>query len=83
MWERRAKFNSTTAQLVTIMQLGLLLVMNRTMSASTVLYIAMMIAIIVGVDLLFLRNKPLERLIVNVGIVVLFAAVYLQFVKKG
>jgi predicted tellurium resistance membrane protein TerC len=53
------------------------------MSTSTVVYIVVMIAIIVGIDLLFLRSKPLERLIVNVGIVVLFLTVYMRFVKKG
>ncbi len=65
------------------MQLSLRLVANRTMSTSTVVYIVVMIAIIVGVDLLFLRSKPLERLIVNVGIVVLFLTVYMRFAKKG
>ncbi len=65
------------------MQLSLRLVTNRTMSTATVVYIVAMIAIIVGVDLLFLRSKPLARLIVNVGIVGLFLTVYMRFVKKA
>jgi hypothetical protein len=36
---------------------------------------------VVGVDVLFFRNRFLERLMVNVGIVLAFAALYLRFLK--
>jgi hypothetical protein len=46
------------------------------------LYVLAMAAVIVGVDILFLRHLFWPRLIVNVGIVVLFGAVYLTFLKR-
>jgi hypothetical protein len=45
------------------------------------LYVAAMIAIIVGVDVAFFRNRFWERLLVNVGIVLVFAAFYLRFLQ--
>jgi type IV secretory pathway VirB2 component (pilin) len=47
-----------------------------------VLYIAVLIAVVVGVDLLFFKNRFWERLIVNIGIVLVFAAFYLRFLKS-
>lgn len=46
------------------------------------LYFALMAAIIVVVDFSFFRNRFWERLIVNIGIVVVFAAFYLRFLKR-
>ncbi|MGA7569355.1 MAG: hypothetical protein WBG27_06675 [Candidatus Aquilonibacter sp.] len=46
------------------------------------LYIVALIAVVVIVDVLFFRNRFLERLIVNIGIVLVFAAFYLRFLKK-
>jgi type IV secretory pathway VirB2 component (pilin) len=46
------------------------------------LYVVAMIAIIVGVDFAFFRNRFLERLIANVGIVLVFAAFYLRFLRR-
>ncbi len=43
--------------------------------------IVLLIAIIVSVDILFFRNFFWERLIVNVGIVLVFAAFGLRFLK--
>lgn len=40
-----------------------------------------MIAVVVGVDVFFFRNHFWERLIVNIGIVLIFAAFYLRFLK--
>ena len=40
-----------------------------------------MIVVIVGVDILFLRSHTLARLIVNVGIVLVFGAIYFLFVR--
>jgi hypothetical protein len=45
-------------------------------------YVAAMVAVIVGVDFLFFRNRFWERLIVNIGIVLVFAAFYLRFLKR-
>jgi type IV secretory pathway VirB2 component (pilin) len=47
--------------------------------AALVLYIAVMIVIIVGVDILIFRNHFWARLLVNVGIVLIFGACYLRF----
>ena len=49
---------------------------------SVVLYVVVMISVIVSVDLLFFRNRFRERLIVNIGIVMVFAAFYLRFLKN-
>ena len=46
------------------------------------LYVAALIAVVVGVDILFFRNRLWERLMVNVGIVLVFAAFYLRFMKN-
>lgn len=48
-----------------------------------VLYALVLIVVVVGVDLLFFRNHVWERLIVNVGIVLVFAAFYLRFLKNS
>jgi hypothetical protein len=47
-----------------------------------VLYVVMLIAVVVGADLLFFRHRLLERLLANIGIVLVFAAFYLRFLKK-
>ncbi len=47
-----------------------------------VLYILVMIAVIVSVDILFFKNRFWERLIMNIGIVLVFAAFYLRFLKN-
>jgi hypothetical protein len=48
-----------------------------------VLFIAVMVAVIVIVDVLFLKHHFTARLIVNIGIVVVFAIVYFIFFKKS
>ncbi len=53
-----------------------------TKSISVVLYILVLIAVVVSVDLLFFKNRFWERLIVNIGIVLVFAAFYLRFLKN-
>jgi type IV secretory pathway VirB2 component (pilin) len=45
------------------------------------LYVAAMIAVIVGADLLFFRNHFWARLIANIGIVLVFGAFYLRFMR--
>ena len=49
---------------------------------TVVLYVVAMVAVIVGVDFLFFRHRFWERLIVNIGIVLVFAAFYLRFVGR-
>lgn len=46
------------------------------------LYVLVMVAVIVGVDLAFFRNRFWERLIVNVGIVLMFMAFYWRFLMR-
>jgi type IV secretory pathway VirB2 component (pilin) len=46
-----------------------------------VVYAAAMVAVIVGVDFLFFRNRFWERLTVNIGIVLVFAAFYWRFLR--
>ena len=53
--------------------------MTRPMIA--VPYMVAMIAVIVTVDALVFRNYFWERLMVNIGIVLVFAAFYLRFLK--
>lgn len=48
----------------------------------SVVYVLVMVAVIVGVDVLFLRHQFWPRLGVNVGIVALFAAVYIVFLRR-
>ena len=54
--------------------------MGRQVTA--VLYVLAMVAVIVGVDLLFFRHHFWERLAVNVGIVLVFAAFYFRFLRR-
>jgi uncharacterized membrane protein len=48
-----------------------------------VLYVVAMIAVIVGVDVAFFRNRFWERLIANIGIVLVFGAFYLSFLRHS
>jgi hypothetical protein len=50
--------------------------------AAGVLYAVTMAAVIVGVDLVFFRNRFWERLTVNIGIVLVFAAFYFRFLRS-
>lgn len=49
--------------------------------ASVALYVVALIAVVVSVDVLFFRSRFWERLMVNVGIVLVFSAFYLRFMK--
>ncbi len=49
---------------------------------AVVLYVLALIGVVVGVDVLFFRNQLWERLIVNVGIVLVFGAFYFRFLKR-
>jgi hypothetical protein len=53
-----------------------------TRNMSSVIYVVVMIAIIVGVDFLFFKNRFWERLTVNIGIVLVFLAFYFRFLNN-
>ena len=49
---------------------------------ATALYVLVMIALVVGVYLLFFKHQFWARLAVNVGIVLVFVAFYFRFLKR-
>jgi uncharacterized membrane protein YfcA len=49
---------------------------------TVVLYIVALVVVVVGVDVLFFRHHTVERLIANVGIVLVFTAFYFAFLKR-
>ncbi len=51
--------------------------------SANVLYVLAMVAVIVGVDILFFRGHLWERLLVNIGIVMVFVAFFLRFLKPS
>jgi cytochrome c oxidase subunit IV len=51
--------------------------------AGIVVYVLALITVVVGVDVLVFKHRFWERLIVNVGIVLVFAAFYLRFLKRA
>jgi len=50
--------------------------------AAIVLYVLALIAVVVSVDVLFFRHRFWERLMINAGIVLVFTALYLRFLKR-
>ena len=46
-----------------------------------VILVAALIAVVVSVDVLFLRDRFWTRLIANIGIVLVFGALYFRFLK--
>jgi hypothetical protein len=50
--------------------------------AAVVLSVLALIAVVVGVDVLFFRNHFRGRLLANVGVVLVFAAFGLRFLKR-
>lgn len=56
--------------------------MARHMHVATLAYLLAMVAIIVGLDVAFFRNRLWDRLIVNIGIVLVFIAFYLRFFRR-
>ena len=50
---------------------------------TTVLYAVLMAAVIIAIDLMFFRNRFWERLIANVGIVLVFAVFYVRFLRRA
>jgi hypothetical protein len=52
-------------------------------SAVGALYVVAMAGVVVGVDVLFFRDHPWERLVANVGIVLVFGAFYFRFLHHA
>jgi hypothetical protein len=52
---------------------------RMTRRMSVLLYVVVLVAVVVSVDFLFFKNRFWERLMVNIGIVLVFAAFYLRF----
>jgi hypothetical protein len=50
--------------------------------ATIALYILLLIAVVVAVDFLLFKNHFWERLTVNMGIVLVFAAFYFRFLQR-
>jgi uncharacterized membrane protein len=46
-------------------------------------FVLVLIAVVVSMDLLFFKNHFWERLMANIGIVLVFAAFYLRFLKNA
>lgn len=49
---------------------------------AVLLYVVAMVVVIIGVDFAFFRNRFWERLTANIGVVLVFAAFYLRFLKS-
>ena len=50
---------------------------------ATALYVLAMVAVVVGVDVLFFRHQFWPRLAVNIGIVLVFGAFYFRFLRNS
>jgi hypothetical protein len=50
--------------------------------AATSLYVLVMASVVVVVDILFFKHHFLPRLLVNVGIVLVFGTVYVVFLNR-
>lgn len=57
------------------------MVINMTIKPLHIIYPLVMAGVIVTLDLLFFKNHFWERLMANVGVVLLFVAFYLRFLK--
>jgi hypothetical protein len=55
--------------------------MGRQVNVAAVLYGMAMVAVIVGVDIAFFRSRFWERLMTNIGIVLVFGGFYLRFFR--
>jgi hypothetical protein len=51
-------------------------------NVAVMVYVLALVAVVVAVDVLFFRNRFWQRLMVNVGIFLVFAAFYLRFLKR-
>lgn len=56
---------------------------EMTRNKSVVIYVLLMIAVVLGIDVLFFRNRFWERLAANIGIVLVFTAFYFRFLRNS
>lgn len=54
--------------------------MSRTVIIA--IYLLAIVATIVAIDIIFFRNRFFERLLANIGIVLVYVAFYLAFLNK-
>jgi hypothetical protein len=47
------------------------------------LYVLLMVVLIVGLDVLFLRHQFWPRLLANIGIVLVFGVIYLTVIRRA
>jgi hypothetical protein len=50
--------------------------------AIVVPFVLVLVAVVVGVDILFFRHQTGLRLVANVGIVLIFVAFYMRFLNR-
>lgn len=55
---------------------------NMEKNITLIIFVLLMVAVIVVVDVLFFRHRVMARLVANIGIVVIFALLYLGFLKR-
>jgi len=51
--------------------------------AAVAVYVVVMVAVVVGIDVSFFRGHVWERLAANAGIVLVFGAFYFRFVHRA
>jgi hypothetical protein len=52
-------------------------------NVAVTLYVLAMVVVVVGLDVGFFRHRFLERLIANIGVVLVFGAFYLRFFGRS
>ena len=72
----RKSVNTASSLTIEAMEAG----MGRQLAVA--LYVMAMVAVIVGLDFAFFRNRFWPRLIANIGVVLVFAAFYLRFLRR-
>ena len=53
------------------------------MTRATAVFVLVLVVTVVSVDVLFFRNLLWERLAMNVGLVLVFGAVYFRIVRRS
>ncbi len=53
-----------------------------TRNVAVIPFVVLLVAVVVSVDVVFFKNYFWERLVVNVGIVLVFAAFFFRFVYR-
>jgi hypothetical protein len=56
--------------------------MVRQLNVAAVFYVLAMVVVIVGLDIAFFKDRFWDRMMVNVGMVLVFLAFYLRFFRR-